>query len=110
MWGINRRGEDTLSPQFKKGKGAPGRVEGNPVIQDPEMLMAVQSNIDSLKKNEDFLARKREESVKELGAGAAEESIAMLIEKKVAARAEQLYELGRSEQGESASRSGIIRT
>ena len=109
MFGVDRSGKDTLSPQFKKGKAYPGRVEANPLQQDPEKMMAVQSNLDSLRRNKDFLARMRQEAADELGPNATEGDIQALVENKAVKRAEQLYEMGRADQAEASSRSGIIR-
>ena len=110
MFGVNESGKDTLAPQFKKGKGeAPGRITSmNPFSGNPEAEMALHSTKDSLGRDRTFVALKRAEAKRELGAGATPSAISNLVDEKITARAVSLVEAQRRSESEVASRSAIL--
>ncbi len=108
MFGLDSKGRDTLSPQFKRG-GKGGEI-GAPTafVPNPERLMAVTSNMNSFRRNPDVMNKLRgrvETSLAGKKVGTAE--FEKLLEGELEKFAIRITEEQRDEEARMSGAAGI---
>lgn len=113
MFGVNKEGQDVLSPQFKHGKGS--RRPSSEVLpnRDPELEMAIMSEKLSITKSTKIMSELRQRANEVLSRNLArhpqEGEVQRFIESEVARLAEGRVKRHREEIAEMASRAAVLR-